>query len=182
MRVRRLSGERFQPDCQAASFQAGWGSFHVMGGGGGGAFHKGVKSPLVLLDRNANDVVYRGWAFHKGVKSPLVLLDRNGNDVVYRDICWAYNPIRHLWDELGRTINNMDHPPHNLDELRQACWISGPISLWSAFILPPVQVIQIYSLSQLLHTLVMRHNARWLPVDLSAAELFVRRHIWSRPA
>ena len=35
MRVRRLSGERFQPDCQAARFQAGWGSFHVWGGGGG---------------------------------------------------------------------------------------------------------------------------------------------------
>ena len=30
------------------------------------------------------------------------------------------NPIDHLWDELGHAINNMDDPPHNLNELRQA--------------------------------------------------------------
>ena len=34
--------------------------------------------------------------------------------------CLACNPIDHLWDELGRAINTMDHPPHNLHELRQA--------------------------------------------------------------
>ena len=43
MRVRRLLGERFQQDCQAARVQAGRGS---------------AKSPLVLLDRNVNGVVY----------------------------------------------------------------------------------------------------------------------------
>ena len=30
------------------------------------------------------------------------------------------NPIEHLWDELGRAVDHMDHPPQNLDELRQA--------------------------------------------------------------
>ena len=30
------------------------------------------------------------------------------------------NPIEYLWDELRRGINDMDHLPHNLHELRQA--------------------------------------------------------------
>ena len=41
-----------------------------------------------------------------------------------------YNPIEHLWDESGRTINNMDHPLHNFDELRQARldqWANIPV-------------------------------------------------------
>ena len=31
-----------------------------------------------------------------------------------------WNPMEHLWDKLGRAINDMDHPPHNLREIRQA--------------------------------------------------------------
>ena len=30
------------------------------------------------------------------------------------------NPIEYLWDELGRAVNNMDHPQQNLDQLRLA--------------------------------------------------------------
>ena len=42
------------------------------------------------------------------------------------------NPIEHLWDkdEFGRVINNMDHPPQNINELCQALfdqWANIPI-------------------------------------------------------
>ena len=40
------------------------------------------------------------------------------------------NPIKHLWDELGRAISSMDNPPQNLDELRQALldkWAQIPV-------------------------------------------------------
>ena len=42
----------------------------------------------------------------------------------------ARNTIGHLWDELGRAINNMKHPPHNLHKLRQALlaqWDNIPV-------------------------------------------------------
>ena len=40
------------------------------------------------------------------------------------------NPIKHLWDELGRAISSMDNLPQNLDELRQALldkWAQIPV-------------------------------------------------------
>ena len=40
------------------------------------------------------------------------------------------NHIEHLWDESGCTIDNMDHPTHNLNELRQALldqWTNIPV-------------------------------------------------------
>ena len=40
------------------------------------------------------------------------------------------NPIKHLWDELGRAISSMDNPLQNLDELRQALlgkWAQNPV-------------------------------------------------------
>ena len=40
------------------------------------------------------------------------------------------NPIKHLWDELGRAISSMDNPPQNLDELCQALldkWAQIPV-------------------------------------------------------
>ena len=33
--------------------------------------------------------------------------------------------MEHLWDELGRAINSMDHFPHNFHELRQALLYQG---------------------------------------------------------
>ena len=48
MRIRRLPRERLQQDCQAAMVQAAGGSVHVWG-----AFHRGAKSPPVLLDRTS---------------------------------------------------------------------------------------------------------------------------------
>ena len=44
----------FQEDCQTARVQPGGCSVHVRG-----AFHRGAKSPLLLLDRNINGVVWR---------------------------------------------------------------------------------------------------------------------------
>ena len=41
-----------------------------------------------------------------------------------------WNPIEHLWDELGRGISSLDNPPQNLDELRQALldeWAQIPV-------------------------------------------------------
>ena len=40
------------------------------------------------------------------------------------------NPIKHIWDELGRAITSMDNPSQNLDELRQALldkWAEIPV-------------------------------------------------------
>ena len=40
------------------------------------------------------------------------------------------NHIENLWDGLGRAINNIDHPPHNLHELRYALldqWANIPV-------------------------------------------------------
>ena len=149
MRVRRLPGERFRQDCQGARVQAGGGSVHVWG-----AFHRGAKSPLVVLDRNVNGVVYRDI-----LRDTLVPFARQhfGDNFRYQDdnatphrsrvvtdylqqeditkmdqpaISPDCNPIEHLWDELGRAISNMDHPPHNLHELRQALldqWANIPV-------------------------------------------------------
>ena len=47
------------------------------------------------------------------------------------------NPIKHLWDELWRAINNMDHPSHNLHQLRQALldqWANIPVDVMSPLI------------------------------------------------
>lgn len=149
MRVRRLPGERFLEDCQVDRVQAGGGSIHVWG-----AFHNDAKSPLVPLDRNVNGVVYRDI-----LRDTLVPFARQhfGDNFRYQDdnatphharVVTAYlqqeditkmeqpsrspdcNPIEHLWDELGRAVNNMDNPPQNLNELRQALidkWADIPV-------------------------------------------------------
>ena len=110
MRVRRLPGEHLQQDCQAARVQAGGGSVHVCG-----AFHRGAKSPLVLLDRNVNDVVYRGI-----LRDTLVPFARQrfGDNFRYQDDNAPLHRSRvvsdYLWQEDIIKMNNTDHPPHNL--------------------------------------------------------------------
>ena len=139
MRVRRLQGERFLDACTGTRVQAGGGSVHIWA-----AFHSGAKTPLVTLDRNVTGVVYRDI-----MQNSLVPFARHhfGANFRYQDdnatchrarVVTQYltqvgvnkmqqpakspdcNPIEHLWDELGRAVNNMDHPPQNLDQLRLA--------------------------------------------------------------
>ena len=139
LRVRRLPGERFRPGCQAHRVQAGGGSVHVWG-----AFHNSAKSPLVLPDGYLTGVLYRGI-----LQNTLVPFARHyfGDNYRYQDdnatphrarVVLDFlqqgnvtkmeqpprspdcNPIKHLWDELGRAISSMDNPPQNPDELRQA--------------------------------------------------------------
>ena len=148
LRVRRLPGERFRPGCQAHRVQAGGGSVHVWG-----AFHNSAKSPLVLPDGYFTGVLYRGI-----LQNTLVPLARHyfGDNYRYQDENATHrtrvvldflqqgnvtkmeqpprspdcNPIKHLWDELGRAISSMDNPPQNLDELRQALlekWAQIPV-------------------------------------------------------
>ena len=44
------------------------------------------------------------------------------------------NPIKHIWDELGRAITSMDNPTQTLSELRQALLAADKWaeSLWNA--------------------------------------------------
>ena len=149
LRVRRLPGERFRPGCQAHRVQAGGGSVHVWG-----AFHNSAKSPLVLPDGYLTSMLYRGI-----LQNTLVPFARHyfGDNYRYQDdhatphrarVVLDFleqgnvakmeqpprspdcNPIKHLWDELGRAISSMDNPPQNLDELRQALldkWAQIPV-------------------------------------------------------
>ena len=99
-------------------------------------FHRDAKSPLVLLDRNVNGVAYRDI-----LQDFLVPFVRQhfGDHFRYQDdnatprsrVVTDYlqqeditkmdqpaqspdcNPVEHLWDELGRPINNMNHPQNN---------------------------------------------------------------------
>ena len=126
-------------DCQADRVQAGGGSVHVWG-----AFLKGAKSSLVLLDSNVHGVVYQdilrdtllpfarqhfgdNFGFQDDNTKPhhfRVVTDYlQQGDINKMDQPAQSSdciPIEHLCDELGRAINNMDHPPHNLHELPQA--------------------------------------------------------------
>ena len=149
LRLRRLPGERFRPGCQAHRVQAGGGSVHVWG-----AFHNSAKSPLVLPDGYLTGMLYRGI-----LQNTLVPFARHyfGDNYRYQDdhatphrarVVLDFleqgnvtkmeqpprspdcNPIKHLWDELGRAISSMDNPPQNLDELRQALldkWAQIPV-------------------------------------------------------
>ena len=104
-----------------------------------GTFHMGVKSPLVLRDRNVNGVVYQDT-----LRNTLVPFARQHFGDNFRDqdnIATAQSPdcnsIEHLWDELWRAINNMDHPSHNLHELCQALldqWASIPVDVMTPLI------------------------------------------------
>ena len=115
LRVRRLPGEHFQQRCQA---------YRVQAGGGSRAFHSGAKSPLVLQDDNAtldhaqviNDFLQQGnvTKMEQPARSP------------------DCNPIKYIWDELGRAVTSMDNPPQNFGELRQTCWINGQKFLQNA--------------------------------------------------
>ena len=124
------------------------GSVHVWG-----AFHRGAKSPLVLLDRNVNGVVHRDILW-----DTLVPFARQhfGDDFRYQDdnatphhsrVMTDYlqqeditkmdqpaNPLTatssSMWGELGRAINNLDHPAHNPHELWQTLldqWANIPV-------------------------------------------------------
>ena len=145
MKVRLLPGEHSQQNCQAARVQAGGGSVHVWG----------AKSLLVLPDRNANGMVYRDI-----LRDTMILFARQqfGDNFRYRDdnimphrsrVVTYYlqqeditkmdepaqspgcKPIEHLWDELGRAINNMDHPHITSMNFAWPRRISGPISMWN---------------------------------------------------
>ena len=119
-----------------------------------GAFHNSAKSPLVLPDGYLTGVLYRGI-----LQNTLVPFARHyfGDNYRYQDdnatphrarVVLDFlqqgnvtkmeqpprspdcNPIKHLWDELGRAISSMDNPPQNLDELRQALldkWAQIPV-------------------------------------------------------
>ena len=149
LRVRRLPGERFRPGCQAHRVQAGGGSVHVWG-----AFHNSAKSPLVLPEGYLTGVLYRGilqntfvpfarhyfgdnYRYQYDNATPHragVVLDflQQGNVTKMEQPPRSpdCNPIKHLWDELGRAISSMDNPPQILDELRQALldkWAQIPV-------------------------------------------------------
>ena len=106
-------GERFQQYCQGSS----WTRFCLYLG----AFHRGPKSHLVLLDKNVNGVVYRDI-----LRDTLVLFARL--PFVATPDC---SPIEHLWDELGHAINNMDTPPpqtKNPKNKKKTMWTPpGPV-------------------------------------------------------
>ena len=131
LRVRRLTGERFRPGCQAHRVQAGGGSVHVWG-----AFHNSAKSPPVVLPGGyLTGVLYRGilqntlvpfarhyfgnnYRYQDDNATPhraRVVLDflQQGNVTKMEQLPWSpdCNPIEHLWDELGRAISSMDNPP-----------------------------------------------------------------------
>ena len=149
LRVRRLPVERLRPGCQAHRVQAGGGSVHVWG-----AFYHSAKSSLVLPDGYLTGVLYRGilhntlvpfvrhyfgdnYRYQDDNATPHranVVLDflQQGNVTKMEQPPRSpdCNPIKHLWDELGRAISSMDNTPQNLDELRQVLldkWAQIPV-------------------------------------------------------
>ena len=153
------------PDSNCILSRAGWGcivcqgnasltiarwikSRQMVGPYGGMSFHNNTKSPLVPLDRNVNEVVYR--TISRDTLVPFAS-QNFGENFPYQDenatphharveIAYVqqdikmdqpsrspgYNPIKYLWNELGRAVNRLDNPP----QLQQALlnkWAEIPV-------------------------------------------------------
>ena len=121
-------------DLQAVRVQLRGGSVHVMG-----TLHSGAKNISCAPGEDFNSVVYRDILRDTLVPFSRQIFGDNfryqvDNDMLHpsrvvtqylqkRDIDkWTSlnNPIEDLWGELGRTMNKMDHPQHNLHKLCQA--------------------------------------------------------------
>ena len=95
--------------CCHSKVQAGGGSVHVWG-----AFHRGARSPLVLLDRNVKDVVYRD-----SLRDTFVPFARQHFGENFATKMTMRSTTKHTH---RHTISmNCARP----------CWISGPISPWN---------------------------------------------------
>lgn len=139
MRVRRMRGEALREADMGEAVAYGGGSVHVWG-----AICSHGKSPLVVLDRNVNAVVYRDILANSLLPYARGLF---GDNFRYQDdnarphrarLVEVYcaqqrvvgmeqparspdlNPIEHIWSDMSRELNNMDNPPQNLAELRAA--------------------------------------------------------------
>ena len=146
MRVHWLLGERFQQDCQATRVEPGWGSFHVWGHSTGVSNHPlcsaiGTSMPWCIRTScgTPDNFSYQDDTVMSR-HSMLVTDYLQQKDITKMDQpaqspdC---NPIEHLWDELWRAINNMDHPSHNLHELCQALldqWANIPVGAMTPLI------------------------------------------------
>ena len=138
VRVRRRHQERYNEACILPKVQAGGGGITIWG-----AFHAGGKSDLVVIDGNLNQVKYQRiledtmLPFARGVfRNNFVYQDDNApphrartvNDFLNNEgverMDWPsispdMNPIENLWAEITRIINNLDHQPTSVAELRQ---------------------------------------------------------------
>ena len=121
-----------------------------------GAFHRGAKSPVVLLDRNVNGMVYRDILWDTLV--PFARL-KFGDDFRYQDDnalhhhCtvvtdylrqkdvskWTslHNPLTAIPSSICGTNWGVQSTtwiiPHIAStNSARPCWVSGPISLWDA--------------------------------------------------
>ena len=122
LRVRCLSGKRFQRRCQAYRSH-----LVVVWYTSGELFTVVPKSPLVFPDDHYQDD--NATPHHARVVLN-ILQPSNVTRMEQPARSPDCNPIEHIWDELGSAIPSMDNPPQNLGELRQALqdkWAEIPL-------------------------------------------------------
>lgn len=153
VRVRRLAHEAYNNACIVPRVQAGGGGLTVWA-----AFHAGGKTDLVFLDGNLNQHRYldileetlvpfaratfqNNFVFQDDNARPhrarLIQNYLDNNQIEHME--WPamspdMNPIEHLWAELTRQIDIIDHQPRSVHELRQVL-----INAWRAI---PAQTLQ----------------------------------------
>ena len=148
LRVRRREGERLIDVCVQPGAPRVGPSVMVWG-----AFHAGGKSDLVFIEGGLNQYRYMDilrrhllpWA-RAQFQANFVLVQDNapphrahntGNFLRNQDVevmDWPalspdMNPIEHIWDRMGRVIRDMDNPPLNVADLRDAlrhAWAAIP--------------------------------------------------------
>lgn len=146
IRVRRRVEELYHEACILPRVQAGGGGVTVWG-----AFHAGAKSDLVILDGNLDQHQYRrileqtmlpfarqtfqdNFVFqddnapaHRARTVAAFLQNQGVEQLPWPAYSPDMNPIENLWAEVTRGLNNLEHQPTNVDELRQAI-----IDVWAA--------------------------------------------------
>lgn len=149
IRVRRRVEELYHEACIMPRVQAGGGGITVWG-----AFHAAGKSELVVINGNLDQHQYRRILnqtmlpfARQTFQDNFVFQDDNApahrahtvTDFLHEQqverLPWPacspdMNPIENLWAEISRQMNNLDHQPTNLNELRQAvmnAWADIPI-------------------------------------------------------
>ena len=158
VRVWRGPGEQFLPDCvQIHESQSV--SIHVWAG-----IALNGRTELVVLDRNVTGETYAQLlqdhfipfadAKFGGVQH-CILQDDNATphraasvqrlkeEVGIRTLRWPsrspdMNPIEHIWDIMKRKMNNNNHPPQNVRELREAileAWQQLPQAMLNRLVL-----------------------------------------------